>query len=67
MKTFYSLSDIISITYHLLTESKVITGESQTDAGLDELTNRQRGQYIKAKVWDVSLMTKQTRVITFFS
>ena len=67
MKTFYSLSDIISITYHLLTESKVITGESQTDAGLDELTNRQQGQYIKAKVWDVSLMTKQTRVITFFS
>ena len=67
MKTFNSLSDIISITYHLLTESKVITGESQTDAGLDELTNRQRGQYIKAKVWDVSLMTKQTRVITFFS
>ena len=40
MKTFNSLSDIISITYHLLTESKVITRESQTDAGLDELTNR---------------------------
>ena len=40
MKTFNSLSDNISITYHLLTESKVITGKSQTDAQLDVLTKR---------------------------
>ena len=42
MKTFNSLSDNISITDHLLTESKVITGKSQTEAGFDVLTSLAR-------------------------
>ena len=46
---------LMDYKYYLLTESKVITGKSQTEAlmsdrGLDVLTERQRGQYIKAEV-----------------
>ena len=35
-----------------------------SDRGLDVLTERQRGQYIKAEVWDFPVMTERTRLIS---
>ena len=48
---------LVKNTYHLLTESEVITGKSQTEALW--------GQYTKAKVWDFAAMTKQTRLTSY--
>ena len=43
-------------TYHLLTESEVITGKSQTKTLM---------YYIKAEVWDFPVMTEGTRLISY--
>ena len=36
-----------------------------SDRGLDVFTERQRGQYIKAEVWDFPVMTEWTRLISY--
>ena len=51
---FYLLPIFI---YHLLTESEVMTGKSQTEVSL--------GQYIKAEVWDFAVVTGRTRLISY--
>ena len=43
-------------TYHLLTESEVITGKSQTEASM---------YCIKVEVWDFPVMTERTRLISY--
>ena len=45
------------ITSHLLTESEVITGKSQTEALMY--------WYIKSEVWDFPVMTEWTRLISY--
>ena len=37
-----------------------------SDRGLDLLIERMPGQYIKAKVWDCTVMTERTRLIRYF-
>lgn len=48
---------LLIFIYHLLTESEVITGKSQTEVSL--------GQYIKAEVWDFAVVTGRTRLISY--
>ena len=36
-----------------------------SDRGLDALTERKRGQYIKVEVWDFPVMTEWTRLISY--
>ena len=36
-----------------------------SDRGLDVLTERQRGQYIRTEVWDFPLMTERTWLISY--
>ena len=36
-----------------------------SDRGLDVLTERQRGQYIKDEVWDFPVMIERTRLISY--
>ena len=51
--------DSTVITYHLLSKSEV------SKRGLNVLTERNWGQYVKAEVWDFPVMTERMMLISY--
>ena len=58
-------NSLTKIIYHLLTESEVITGKSQTKALMYWPSNSEVDTSRPIEVWDFPVMTERTRLISY--